>query len=195
VPAIRQLPEGWQETRRAVLTDDRLLARLNLLALIPLALASILMFGWAVLAYSLRAPVPPGPDIPWGLALVLALLGVLPIHELIHAAFIRGIGHAPRLGFKWDKGVLYATADQALFTRNQYLLVALSPLVFISAAGALSLLVLPLGWWWTMALAVVFNAGGAIGDLWVSAQVWHKPASALVRDTEDGFILYERVEC
>ena len=194
MPAIRHLPEGWQETRRVVLTDDRLLARLNLLALIPLGLSAILMFAWSVLVYGLRGGIPPGPDIPWGLALVLAIFGVLPVHELVHAAFIRGIGHTPRLGFKWDKGVLYATADQALFTRNQYVTVALSPLVVISAAGALGLLVLPLGWWWTVALAVIFNAGGAIGDLWVSAQVVKAPRSALVRDTEDGYILYEQLD-
>lgn len=188
---IQDVPHGWQEVRRVVLTEDRLLLRLNLWALVPLAISTLAMLGWAVAAGRWRAPVPPGPEIPWWLTLVLALL-VLPLHELVHAVLILSVGHRPRLGIKLDKGVLYATADQALFTRNQYLAVALSPLIVISLAGAASLLLLSSGWWWTVALAVILNAGGAIGDLWVSAQILRAPASALVRDTEDGYVLYEQ---
>lgn len=187
---IRELPPGCRETRRVVLTDDRLLMKLNLWALAPLAISALAMLVWAFAVNLMRAPVPAGPDIPWWLAVILSLL-VLPLHELVHAAFILGVGHQPRLGIKLDKGVLYATADNALFTRNQYLAVALSPLVALSITGAASLLVLPFGWWWTVTLAVILNAAGAIGDIWVSAQVRRAPASALVRDTEDGYVLYE----
>ena len=192
MPPIRELPPGYIETRAVVLTDDRLLLRLNLWSLVPLAGALGLMLGWAALVAALRAPVPTGPDVPWGLALVAAIFLVLPLHELIHAAFIAGYGHRPRLGFNLEKGVLYATADQALFTRLQYLIVALAPLVMISAAGALSLLMLSFGWWWLVGLAVAINAGGAVGDLWVAAQIRRAPSNALVRDTGDGFVLYER---
>jgi hypothetical protein len=188
---IRALPPGYRETRRVVLTDDRLLLRLNLWGFVPLAVSALAMLAWATVAGSFLAPVPPGPDVPWWLSLILALL-VLPLHELVHAALILAVGHRPRLGVKLDKGVLYATADQALFTRNQYLAVALSPLIVISLLGALGLLVLSSGWWWTVGLAVALNAGGAIGDLWVSAQIARAPSSALVRDTEDGYVLYER---
>jgi hypothetical protein len=192
VPPIRELPPGWVEVRHVVLTDDRLLLRLNLWSLAPLALALALMLAWATLVAAFRAPVPAGPDIPWGLALVAAIFLVLPVHELIHAAFILGYGHRPRLGFNFEKGILYATADQALFTRNQYITVALAPLLVISAAGAFSLLVLSSGWWWLVGLSVAINAGGAIGDLWVAAHVRRAPPDALIRDTGDGYVLYER---
>ncbi|MFN8378008.1 MAG: DUF3267 domain-containing protein [Anaerolineae bacterium] len=188
---VRELPPGWAETRRVVLTEDQLLLRLNLWSLVPLAISAIAMLIWAFIVSSTHATAPAGPDIPWWLAIILSLL-VLPLHELVHAILILGVGHRPRMGMKLDKGVLYATADNALFTRNQYLAVALSPFIVISVAGAASLLVLPSGWWWTVALAVILNAGGAIGDLWVSAQVIQAPATALVRDTEDGFVLYMR---
>lgn len=183
------VPPGLVEAHRVVLTEDRLLLRLNLLTLIPLAISVFAMLIWAFVVSGYRAAVPPGPDIPWWLALILSLL-VLPLHELVHAIFILGSGHRPRLGIKLDKGVLYATADNALFTRNQYLAVALSPLIIISIAGAASLLVLSSGWWWTVALGVILNAGGAIGDLWAAYTVRLCPAASLVRDTADGFIVY-----
>ncbi|HYO88406.1 MAG TPA: DUF3267 domain-containing protein [Candidatus Limnocylindrales bacterium] len=189
--AIRRLPEGWHEASRTVLTDEKLLLRLSALALIPLVVSGAAMLIVALLVLSSHPQHATGPDVPWWASLLLALL-VLPLHELVHAAAILLVGHRPRLGIKLDKGVLYATADQALFTRNQYLAVALSPLVVLSLAGACTLLVLPTGWWWTAGLAVMLNASGAIGDLWASAQVRVLPRSALVRDTEDGFIIYLR---
>jgi len=174
--------------RRVVLTEDRLLLRLNLLALIPLLLTVALMAGWIILRVQV-APAETGPDIPIWLSFFIALL-VLPLHELIHGVAILGCGYRPRFGMILSKGVLYATADGALFTRRQYIVVALAPLALISLLGLLLIGVLPSGWWWTIALAVVINNGSAIGDLWAAYTVLHYPAASLVRDTADGFIVY-----
>jgi len=185
---IDDVPPGWVEVRRVVLTEDRLLLRLNLLALIPLALTAVVLFGWAAL-HSASAPADAGPDVPFWLTLIIIVL-VLPLHELIHGAAILGCGYRPRFGMMLSKGVLYATADDALFTRRQYIVVALAPLVVISLLGVLLIGLLPTGWWWTIALAVIMNNGSAIGDLWAAYIVRPYPAASLVRDTADGFIIY-----
>lgn len=185
---IDDVPPGWVEVRRVVLTEDRLLLRLNLLALIPLAVTAVVLLGWMVLR-SASAPTDAGPDVPFWLTLIIIVL-VLPLHELIHGAAILGCGHRPRFGMILSKGVLYATADDALFTRRQYIVVALAPLAVISALGLLLIGVLSTGWWWPIALAVIVNNGSAIGDLWAAYTVRPYPAASLVRDTADGFIVY-----
>lgn len=189
--AVRELPADYREARRTVLTEQRLLLRLNLIGLVLLIAAGAAMLALAMAVAAAQPGRPAGPEIAWWLSLLLALL-VLPLHEVVHGAAILAVGHRPRFGAKLDKGILYATADQALFTRNQYLLVALAPAVVLSLAGALALPLAPTGWWWTIGLAVILNASGAVGDLWAAFQIMRHPASALIRDTEDGFIVYLR---
>jgi hypothetical protein len=41
-----------------------------------------------------------------------------------------------------------------------------------------------------VSLGVILNAGSAIGDLWMLLVVLRYPASAIVRDEEDGIRIY-----
>ena len=50
-----------------------------------------------------------------------------------------------RYGAKLSKGVLYATADNALFRRNEYLAIALAPLVGITLVVMVLMVVAPQG--------------------------------------------------
>ncbi|MGQ9908462.1 MAG: DUF3267 domain-containing protein [Candidatus Flexifilum sp.] len=193
---IRELPAGYVETYQLVLTDPRLLLRLNLLALLPLGMMLALMGGWIVLiAPGARAAlaIPDGPayEPPWFIAIAAVMVITLPLHELLHGAAIRAFGHRPRYGMKLDKGVLYATADQALFRRDAYIVVALTPLLAITLACLIATVVLPVWTQFWLLLAAALNAGGAIGDLWMVRVLLRFPRSALVRDVEDGFRVYE----
>lgn len=193
---IRELPADYIETHHLVLTEPRLLLRLNLLALIPLVGVFVLMGLWlAVAAPGLRAAlgVPGGPayDPPWALAIVAVLVITLPLHELLHGVTISAYGHRARYGMKLDKGVLYATADQALFRRDEYIVVALMPLVAITLLCLLGTLILPVWTHFWLTLAAALNAGGAIGDLWMVKVLLGYPRASLVRDVEDGFRIYQ----
>jgi hypothetical protein len=189
---IHALPDTYTEAEHLVVTEGNRLLWLNVLALVPLAVALVLMGGWWLLVVRLRGSIP-GSDLSWWVGLLLVLL-VLPLHEGLHAAAILWAGHKPRLGAKLDKGVLYATADGALFRRNQFIVIALAPIVVITLAGMALMLALPdmLGFW--IGLAVVFNASSAIGDLWMVAVVLRYPPDALVRDEADGIRIYRRGE-
>lgn len=188
MPPIRDLPEAYREVHHLVVTEGNRLVLLNLLALIPLAVAGGVLLLWVGWIASWRGAVPGG-DLPWFIGVPLVLL-VLLIHELIHAAAILLVGHKPRMGAKLDKGVLYATSDGAYFRRGEFILVALAPLVVISLAGMAAMLVLPDGLNYWVGLAVILNAGGAIGDLWMTWVVLRFPASVLVRDEEDGIRVF-----
>lgn len=187
---IHELPPGYREVYHLVLLRPGTALLVNLLALLPLAAALLLMAGWWSVVLRLRGAFPGGPEVPLWLGLIVVLLVVLPLHEGLHGLAIRWVGHRPRYGLLLSKGALYATADNALFPRNVFIVIALAPLVGITLLGMLLMLVLPDGLGYYAALAVVLNAGSAIGDLWMVRVVLRYSSAALVRDEADSLRLY-----
>jgi hypothetical protein len=188
---ITALPAAYAEARRVVLTEPRLLLWLNLGGIIPLIAALLLMSGyWSLIAPLRPSILPDRAPLPDLLMLIVVIVIVFPVHELVHGAAIAWIGHQPRYGAKLNKGVLYTTAENALFRRDEYLLVLIAPLVAITLAALLLLWIVPNGWVYWLSLAVVLNAGGAVGDLWVFGMLLRYPRRVLVRDEADGFTVY-----
>jgi hypothetical protein len=186
--SIHALPDNYTEAEHLVVTEGKRLLWLNVLAFVPLAVSLVLMGAWWLLVVRLRGAIPGG-DLSWWVGLLLVLL-VLPLHEGLHAGAILWAGHKPRIGAKLDKGVLYATADGALFRRNEFVVIALAPILVITLAGMALMFALPDRWGFWVGLAVAFNASSAIGDLWMVAEVLRYPPDALVRDEEDGIRIY-----
>jgi hypothetical protein len=188
---IRELPVEYQETLHYQLTNRRTLFWLNVAALVPLLLGVVWMGIWWSLVNPLRVGQMEGQTaIPWWLGTVLVFIVVLPLHELIHGLAIQLCGHQAHYGMKLNLGVLYATADQALFRRNEYILIALAPLVVITLIGLALVIILPASLGYYVSIGVALNAGGAIGDLWSVVILLRYPARALVRDEGDGFRIY-----
>jgi len=187
--AIHDVPDDYTEIKHLVLTQDRLLLWLNILALVPLLIMLVLMALWWVVV-SWGRPPEAGIDVPWWLALIAILLVVLPLHEFLHGLMIMAFGQRVRYGMKLSKGVLYATSENALFRRNEYLAIALAPLVGITLAVMILMVVAPQGFAYYLGIAAVLNAGGAIGDLWSVGVLLRYSDGVLVRDEADGFRVY-----
>lgn len=187
---IHELPPGYREVYHLVLLRPGTVLLVNLLALLPLGAALLLMFGWLTVVLRLRPDISGSTGMSWSLGLVAALVIILPLHEGLHGLAIRWAGHKPRYGLKLDKGALYATADNALFPRNVFIVIALAPLVGITLLGMALMLVLPDRLVYFAAIAVALNAGAAIGDLWMTAVVLRYPSLALVRDEADSLRVY-----
>jgi hypothetical protein len=188
---IRELPPGYTEVRYVSLTEGRRLLWLNLLSLLPLLASLLLMAVWTVIIAPIRQVPPSDFSLPWWASVILVLVIVLPLHELLHGIAITLTGHPARYGMKLDKGVLYATSDGALFRRNEYLFIALAPLVGITLLCLGLSLVAP-DWLYTLlVMAVVLNAGGASGDLWSVGVLLRYPRRVLVRDEQDGFRIFD----
>lgn len=193
MPPIHELPAEYHETLHYRLTDKRTLFWLNIAALVPLLLGVVWMAIWWSVVNPLRVVQTEGQiEIPWWLGTIAVFVIVLPLHEVIHGLGIQLCGHQARYGVKLNLGVLYATAEQALFRRNEYLFVALAPLLVITVIGMALVIVLPTSIGYYVSIGVALNAGGAIGDLWSVVILLRYPATALVRDEGDGFRIYTR---
>jgi hypothetical protein len=195
MPPCRSLPAEYQLARSIDLRQEpKLMLWLNLVGL-----GLLVLFGWLFLwlAEGLRSPTLAEPSIsislPSGIAAILgtvvAFVGVLVLHELVHGLCFWLITRArPRFGLQL--AYAYASAPEWFIQRNPYLVVGLAPLILISLLGVALLpwlpgsLLLP----WVFALAV--NASGSVGDLYIIGWLLGRPASALVNDHGDCIRIY-----
>lgn len=160
----------------------------NLLA-VPMLLGSLLLFlRLATLRLGTSGSAVLRPlDLLVFLLLMLAVTAVLlGAHEGLHGLVMAGFGARPRFGALMIARLvpaLFTTAPGHLFTRGQYLTVALTPAAVISALGALACLT-PVGLYLVVPLAIHF--AGCIGDFSASFRLVREPRGTLYEDLRDG---------
>jgi hypothetical protein len=194
-PPLPAAPQGYREAQHFIATTPLNYAWLTALSFVGLVVAFFPMTWWWLYLNSVRGDQPVGVglgQLGWSL---LAVVLVLPLHELIHGWRMRAYGHTPRYGIKAFFGIplaLYATADNALFTRAQFIDMALAPLVVITLLCLPLMAVVPSDVAYYVGLAAVLNASGASGDVWMTMLALTHPADALVRDEADGVRFFVR---
>ena len=189
---IHTLPAGYTEARHLSATEGRTLLWLNLASLAPLGMALIVVGWWTAVVRQVRGPYSTAfsEQFPPLVGVVVVLVITLGGHEALHGLAIRLYGHRPRFGIALSKGVMYATTDNALFPRNQFIAVALAPLVVMTLLGMVLMIFMPDALGYYVGLMIALNAAGAIGDLWMTAVVMRYPANTLVRDEADSIRIY-----
>ena len=191
-PIIHQLPADYRQAEHLVLLEPQKLLLINVLALIPVVISLIIMGLWWGLVLRFRGSISGGFGADWSswLWIILIFIVSIPLHEGLHGLAILRAGHKPHFGMMLSKGAFYATADNALFWRNDFIFIALAPLVGITLFGFIFVYLLPdiLGYY--VGLGVVFNAANSIGDLWMTAVVRRYPPAALVLDQADSICIY-----
>jgi hypothetical protein len=153
----------------------------------PLFLLGIWLFGAVYLVtHGVREF-----SVEVGFAELLLLLvisaGLMVLHELVHGLAMWRMGAAPSFGadiLLKMAPVLYTTAPGHLFSRREYLVVALAPMVVVSSLGAAWVAMGPFGKELVPALAV--HLGGCIGDLWMVGVILKEPAETTFEDRRDG---------
>lgn len=124
-------------------------------------------------------------------AVVVLVAGTIVVHELIHAAVIRRYGGSVSFGVGLAQYVMpyaYVTTTQR-FTRNQFVAVAVAPLVVITAVGVPAMVLFDAPW---LILPLAINASGAIGDLWMTGLLLRYPRHVVVEDHTTGLRVYGR---
>jgi hypothetical protein len=189
--ATQTLPENYVLYREIDLSRDyRLLVVLNLVGLALLALSGWLYWRLAlIIRPDIHDHVFQVSSLGSILAILLAIVGVIIFHELIHGLFFWLITtQRPYFGFRG--AYAFAAAPTWFIARNAYLLVGLSPLILITFFGLLLLPLIPLAGLLPLLYALTANTAGAIGDVAIVAWLLAQPASIMIRDRGDAVAVY-----
>ncbi len=182
---------GYRLAHHFILAERRTLLWMNLLGSVLFVVMLGVVFALLAVYRAIGAPLIL-PGLPESLsvgAYLLMAVGTLLLHEGLHGAAIRLRGHRPRFGMKLSKLVLYTTSD-AYFSRGEYLLVTLAPLIGIGLLGVGAMLLVPRGVALWLGIMVALNTASSIGDLWMAAVTASFPPEARFRDEEDGLSAY-----
>ncbi|MCX7683513.1 MAG: DUF3267 domain-containing protein [Anaerolineae bacterium] len=191
--AAFNLPAGYREALHWRISQKRgLVLLINLLAF-----PALFLFGHTFFFLVRLCSRPPAAEVVVTpidlLQFALAVILLIPAHELMHGLALRLHGVRPRYGFLWQGLFFYTTAPGHAFRRNQYLVFALAPLASLSLLACCIILLAANAYPSVAVTAALFgavNGGASIGDLWISAIVLRYPAHAYVIDERDGMRVF-----
>jgi hypothetical protein len=187
-------PIGSRETE-TVLADLELTRGLTVqmmaLSTLGVVVAAAALSGLYQAVTGLPATFQFAPGVGWWtsaldilVVLLLATVFVVP-HEWLHGLAIRYYGGEPKYGVGVAHFVLpyaYATTDHQ-FTRNQFIVVLVTPLVVMTVVGVPVMLAFEWGW---LIVPLAANAAGAVADLWMTMTLLAFPADVRLEDHSNG---------
>ncbi len=193
--ATQNLPEEYHLSKSFDLKNRKVLIWLNVLGVIAL-IFFVWLFGivFMVLRPESFGSIKINSDsfvdtILFILTLGVTIFVVLVLHELIHGLFFWLFSRQkPMFGFKGFYA--YATLPGWYFPKNQYLVIGSAPLIIISILGIVFVPIVPFNSLWIIFLALVVNASGAIGDLYVIASLILQPKTTMALDFTDTITFY-----
>ncbi|ELY88251.1 hypothetical protein C483_16101 [Natrialba hulunbeirensis JCM 10989] len=145
-------------------------------------------------------PVLPSGTLLFWLGLAAVVLGVVVVlHEACHGLFMAYYGSAPSFGVGLSYALFpyaYAAVGGDRFTRNQLLVILVSPFVLLTASGLLLMAAMPEHLFAVLLVfALAVNGAGSVGDLWMAAVLLQYPSrvrvDALPDDDIQGFAIYD----
>ena len=184
------LPDAYQEVLHWSITEKPIRAiAAQIFGVFSFIIFGVIFFRMAIGLGELPAHVESGLG-EIGLVFVGIVL-TLGLHELTHGLVMQLFGAKPRYGILWKGLMWYATSPGFAYRRNNYIVIALAPFFFISTLVVLGMWLLQ-GTLWVALLAIcgIFNASGAIGDMWITLIVLRYPNPAYVMDERDGIRVF-----
>jgi len=192
IPALGALPDDYQEVLSWKVTGNPM----RVIALNIVGVILFVIFGMVFSSIAISVgKLPSDGNLRLGLGeMGLAVAGLVVafvLHELTHGLTMQMFGASPKYGIIWKGLMLYATSPGYAYRRNDYVVIALSPFVFISMLVILGMWILQ-GTAWVALLAVcgVVNASGAVGDMWITMIVLRYADTAYVMDERDGIRVF-----
>ena len=183
------LPNNYQEVLSWKVTGKTIrVIALNIFGLL-LAIPFGLIFS------SLAVSLGKMNKLSFGLSEVsLVFIGILltlVLHELTHGLVMQIFGAKPKYGIIWKGLMFYAASPEYAYHRNNFVVIALAPLIFISILVVLGMWLLQ-GTLWVALLGIcgIINACGAVGDMWITIIVLRYANTAYVIDERDGIRLF-----
>lgn len=157
-----------------------------------LAVTLSVVAGTGVIEEMLALPGDWGA-VMWPLAMAALSVVAFPVHELVHALFMRVLGGpGTRVSFGYQAGMLYAECPGLVLSKPRFVAVLLAPTVLVTAA--LLGLGLVLGYPFMTIWAAVLHLSGCSGDILAAGAILRERTCTHCRDTERGVeLLCERV--
>lgn len=159
------------------------------------ALVGVVGYG---LLWAVTHPASQGSIVVtslWPVVLVLVgTLAAMVVHEGVHGLAMLPMGARPTFGAALVAKlmpVFYCTATGHRFTRRQFTLVAMAPLVVVSVLLGVLVVCAPMGGAW--AVVGGFHLGGCVGDLAMTVRARREPPGTLVEDRRDGMRFHRGV--
>lgn len=183
------LPAGYAELRQIDLQKD------PRLALVVNALG-ICIFVFGAFIGQLFVPLHTfysvsGETVLYFVRLAATFGGIILyifLHEFVHGIFIKHYsGQKAEYGYT---GMYAYAGSKAYFNKNNYLVIALAPVVLWGTVLTVLLILLPEYWFWTVCLIQLSNLSGAAGDLYVFRTFSRLPEDILIQDTGVTMTIY-----
>lgn len=193
IQATENLPPNFSLFHTLDLANRKLMIGMNLAGVLLL-----FIFGWLFLgAAAFLNPQFFRLELQilvrvLSLSTLLLIIGlVVLLHELCHALFFWLFSRQrPKIGF--NLFYAYAAAPDWYFTRSQFVLIALAPVLVLTLAGIIALPLLDFLMTARIILALTVNAAGAVGDFMVVIWVLGQPANILLRDEGTAVSAYKK---
>jgi hypothetical protein len=187
---LGSLPSNYQEVLNWKASEKRI--QVILIQFFGILLFIVFGLIFSFLAFSLgKLPTTGEFGIGISVLIFVVVLFAFILHELTHAFAMKIFGAKPIYGILWKSLMFYATSPGYSFRRNQYVVIALAPFIILSVLFIMGMWVLQ-GTFLVALIGIcaVFNASGAVADLWITAIVLRYPKIAYVQDERDGIRVY-----
>jgi hypothetical protein len=192
--ATKNLPANFTRFHSLDLTNRNLIIGMNVTGILLL-----FVFGW--LFWGMAALLTPQLFLlqlhiffsAMRISTVLLIIGlVVVLHELCHALFFWLFSRErPQIGF--NLLYAYAAAPDWYFTRRQFVLIGLAPVLLLTLAGFLAMPWVSVVTTSHLVLALTVNAAGAIGDFIVVMWALGQPVDILLRDEGTAVAAYKKI--
>ena len=185
--ATQTLPLNYQPSGKFDLKNMKQIIWMNVAGLIIL-IFSIWIFSW--LLAQTRPEIENSFSFQFSslstilisiTTLLFTIIIVMLLHEGFHAFFFWLFSkQKPIIGIKG--AYAYASLPGWYFPRNQYLVIGIAPLVFITIIGIILLVFMPASALNLVLVALIINTSGAAGDIFVVVWLLTKPTTTYALD-------------
>lgn len=190
---VFELPEGYSEIKRVNLQKDKKLAIfINVGALI--IMIALFIIGNIIAPFHFETFMEPKNLLTLMAILFVVLLAIIAYmvtHELVHGIFFKKYsGKKAKYGFTG----LYAYAgSEAYFSKRQYLIIGLAPVVLLGLIILLFNILFPEKWFWAIYVIQIVNLSGAAGDIYMAWLMSRLNEDVLIKDEGISMSIYSRI--
>lgn len=121
-------------------------------------------------------------------AVAAGQIAYIILHEFVHGIFIRLFsGKNAKYGFT---GIYAFASSEAYFNKQDYIVIALAPVVVWGIMLFAACMAVPTHWFWIVYSIQITNLSGAAGDYYVTWKFSKLPSDILVKDAGTSMKVY-----